>query len=75
MPSGMNLHCTITWSFQFVHTLATAFYQFVVLGMRLYFPLGFVALARRQHLVCAAAALSILPASVRTRANALASQD
>lgn len=36
---------TIAWSIQFVHTVATAFYQFVVLGIRLYFPLGFIALA------------------------------
>ncbi len=36
---------TIAWSIQFVHTVATAFYQFIVLGIRLYFPLGFIALA------------------------------
>ncbi|MER8591357.1 hypothetical protein NKH33_07110 [Mesorhizobium sp. M1182] len=36
---------TITWIFQFVFTMLTALYQFVVLGIRLYFPLGFVALA------------------------------
>ncbi|TGQ48119.1 hypothetical protein EN859_002020 [Mesorhizobium sp. M00.F.Ca.ET.216.01.1.1] len=36
---------TITWAFEFVYTVATAFYQFVVLGIRLYFPLGFIALA------------------------------
>ncbi|SIT52706.1 conserved hypothetical protein [Mesorhizobium prunaredense] len=30
---------------QFVHTMATALYQFIVLGIRLYFPLGFIALA------------------------------
>ncbi|MER8782286.1 hypothetical protein NKH60_13685 [Mesorhizobium sp. M1006] len=36
---------TITWVFQFVFTMLTALYQFVVLGIRLYFPLGFVALA------------------------------
>ncbi|MER9546116.1 hypothetical protein NKI72_29415 [Mesorhizobium sp. M0437] len=36
---------TITWIFQFVFTMLAALYQFVVLGIRLYFPLGFVALA------------------------------
>ncbi|MER8967565.1 hypothetical protein NKI25_17910 [Mesorhizobium sp. M0808] len=36
---------TITWVFQFVFTMLTALYQFVVLGIRLYFPLGFIALA------------------------------
>lgn len=36
---------TIGWSIQFVHTMATAFYQFIVLGIRLYFPVGFIALA------------------------------
>jgi hypothetical protein len=36
---------TITWAFQFVFTMLTALYQFVVLGIRLYFPLGFIALA------------------------------
>jgi hypothetical protein len=36
---------TIIWAFQFVFTMLTALYQFVVLGIRLYFPLGFVALA------------------------------
>lgn len=35
---------TITWAFQFVFTGAAAVYQFVVLGIRLYFPLGFAAL-------------------------------
>lgn len=47
---------TITWAFQFVFTMVTALYQFVVLGIRLYFPLGFIALfaasiwfARRQR--------------------------
>lgn len=35
---------TIAWSIQFVHTVATAFYQFIVLGIRLYFPFGFIAL-------------------------------
>ncbi|CDX17454.1 hypothetical protein MPL3356_240031 [Mesorhizobium plurifarium] len=29
---------------EFVFTLLTALYQFVVLGVRLYFPLGFAAL-------------------------------
>jgi hypothetical protein len=65
---------TIAWSIQFVHTVATAFYQFIVLGIRLISP-RFHRARSRQHLVCAAAALSILSASVRTRANALASQD
>ncbi len=32
------------WFLQFVHTLAAAAYQFAVLGVRLYFPVGFVAL-------------------------------
>ncbi|MER9923391.1 hypothetical protein NKJ84_10605 [Mesorhizobium sp. M0048] len=36
---------TITWVFQFVFTMLTALYQSVVLGIRLYFPLGFIALA------------------------------
>ena len=36
---------TITWAFQLVFTGLTALYQFVVLGIRLYFPLGFAALA------------------------------
>lgn len=35
---------TITWAFQFVFTMLTALYQFIVLGIRLYFPLGFIAL-------------------------------
>ncbi|WP_051370718.1 hypothetical protein [Mesorhizobium loti] len=35
---------TLEWGFQFVFTMAVAFYQFVVLGIRLYVPLGFVAL-------------------------------
>ncbi|MCV3209767.1 hypothetical protein OHD62_18155 [Mesorhizobium sp. YC-39] len=35
---------TIAWSIQFVFTMATALYQFIVLGIRLYFPLGFIAL-------------------------------
>ena len=35
---------TLTWTLQFVFTTLTALYQFVVLGIRLYFPLGFVAL-------------------------------
>ena len=35
---------TFTWGLQFVFTIVTALYQFVVLGIRLYFPLGFVAL-------------------------------
>lgn len=36
---------SLTWAFQFVFTMLTALYQFVVLGIRLYFPLGFIALA------------------------------
>ena len=36
---------SLTWAFQFVFTMLTALYQFVVLGIRLYFPVGFVALA------------------------------
>jgi hypothetical protein len=35
---------TLTWAFEFAFTLLTALYQFVVLGVRLYFPLGFAAL-------------------------------
>ena len=35
---------TITWAFQFVFTGLVALYQFAVLGLRLYFPAGFVAL-------------------------------
>ncbi|TPM02047.1 hypothetical protein [Mesorhizobium sp. B2-3-10] len=35
---------TFTWGFQLAFTMAVASYQFVVLGIRLYFPLGFVAL-------------------------------
>jgi hypothetical protein len=35
---------TLTWAFEFVFTMLTALYQFVVLGIRLYFPLGFIAL-------------------------------
>ncbi|TIQ46122.1 MAG: hypothetical protein E5X49_03465 [Mesorhizobium sp.] len=35
---------TLTWAFEFVFTVLTALYQFVVLGVRLYFPLGFAAL-------------------------------
>ena len=35
---------TLTWGFQLVFTTLVALYQFVVLGIRLYFPLGFVAL-------------------------------
>ena len=36
---------SLTWALQFVFTMLTALYQFVVLGIRLYFPLGFIALA------------------------------
>jgi hypothetical protein len=35
---------TLTWGFQLAFTMAVASYQFVVLGIRLYFPLGFVVL-------------------------------
>ncbi|MFD2057580.1 hypothetical protein ACFSQT_32200 [Mesorhizobium calcicola] len=35
---------TLTWGFQLVFTTLVALYQFIVLGIRLYFPLGFVAL-------------------------------
>lgn len=35
---------TLTWVLQFVFTTLVALYQFVVLGIRLYFPIGFVAL-------------------------------
>jgi len=36
---------TRVWFFQFAFTVAAAFYQFAALGLRLYFPIGFVALA------------------------------
>ena len=32
------------WFLQFTHTIAAALYQFAVLGLRLFFPFGFVAL-------------------------------
>ena len=35
---------TRIWFFQFAFTVAAAFYQFAALGLRLYFPIGFVAL-------------------------------
>ncbi|RAZ89809.1 hypothetical protein DPM33_16625 [Mesorhizobium hawassense] len=35
---------TLTWAFEFAFTMLTALYQFVVLGVRLYFPFGFAAL-------------------------------
>ncbi len=35
---------TITWMFQLVFTTLAALYQFAVLGIRLFFPFGFVAL-------------------------------
>ena len=35
---------TVTWTYQFVFTGLVAAYQFAVLGIRLYFPYGFVAL-------------------------------
>ncbi len=36
---------TVTWAFQFSFTVLIALYQFAVLGIRLYLPFGFVALA------------------------------
>lgn len=35
---------TVQWAFEFGFTIAAALYQFAVLGLRLYFPLGLVAL-------------------------------
>ena len=35
---------TIRWAFEFGFTIAAALYQFAVLGLRLYFPLGLIAL-------------------------------
>lgn len=35
---------TVRWFFQFVFTTAAAIYQFLVLGLRAYFPCAFVAL-------------------------------
>lgn len=35
---------TGTWAYQFTFTSASAIYQFVVMGIRLYLPLGFAAL-------------------------------
>ncbi len=35
---------TRVWVFQFIFTIAAALYQFAVLGLRLFFPVGFVAL-------------------------------
>jgi hypothetical protein len=35
---------TVRWGFQFVFTVLAALYQFAVLGLRLYFPIGFAAL-------------------------------
>ena len=35
---------SVVWGFQFVFTTAAAVYQFAVLGMRLYLPLGFIGL-------------------------------
>jgi hypothetical protein len=35
---------TVTWMFQLIFTAATALVQFAVLGVRLFFPLGFIAL-------------------------------
>jgi hypothetical protein len=33
---------TITWLFQFIFTVAAAVYQFLVMGVRIYFPLGLI---------------------------------
>lgn len=35
---------SITWTFQLVFTTAAAVYQFLVMGLRLYFPFGFALL-------------------------------
>jgi hypothetical protein len=35
---------TRIWFLQFAYTIAAALYQFAVLGLRLFFPLGFIAL-------------------------------
>jgi hypothetical protein len=35
---------TVTWMFQLVFTTLAALYQFAVLGVRLFFPIGFLAL-------------------------------
>lgn len=35
---------SVIWAFQFVFTVAGALVQFAVLGLRLYFPIGFIAL-------------------------------
>jgi hypothetical protein len=35
---------TVTWLFQLVFTTLAALYQFAVLGIRLFFPVGFIAL-------------------------------
>lgn len=35
---------SITWGLELIFTLAAALYQYAVLGVRLYFPIGFVAL-------------------------------
>lgn len=35
---------TVTWGYQLVFTAASALYQFAVLGVRLFFPLSFLAL-------------------------------
>lgn len=35
---------TRIWFLQFVHTIAAALYQFAVLGLRLFFPFGFLCL-------------------------------
>lgn len=35
---------TIRWAFEFAFTIAAALYQFAVLGLRLFFPVGLVAL-------------------------------
>jgi hypothetical protein len=42
---------TRTWLFQFAFTSLAAFYQFLVLGVRLYLPLGAVALVATSLLL------------------------
>ena len=39
---------TLTWVYQFVFTSAGAVYQFVVMGIRLYLPVGFACPCSRQ---------------------------
>ena len=44
MPNGTPTRSRRIWFLQFAHTIAAALYQFAVLGLRLFFPVGFVAL-------------------------------